>query len=56
MQKSNTFYIFDREDWKSLNTAENFSMTDEELEELSKNLKTIVKVMEKVGDENEYTR
>lgn len=35
MQKSNTFYIFDREDWKSLNTAENFSMTDEELEALS---------------------
>ncbi|MEY8292306.1 type I pantothenate kinase [Carnobacteriaceae bacterium 52-44] len=35
MQKSNTFYIFDREDWTSLNTAENFSMTDEELEELS---------------------
>ncbi|HLR39471.1 MAG TPA: type I pantothenate kinase, partial [Jeotgalicoccus sp.] len=34
-QKSNTFYIFDREDWTSLNTAENFSMTDEELEELS---------------------
>lgn len=35
MQKSNTFYIFDREDWTSLNTAENFSMTDKELEELS---------------------
>ncbi|HLR91558.1 MAG TPA: type I pantothenate kinase [Atopostipes sp.] len=35
MQKSNTFYIFDREDWTSLNTAENFSMTDQELEELS---------------------
>lgn len=35
MQKSNTFYIFDREDWKSLNTAESFSMTDEELEALS---------------------
>lgn len=35
MQKSNTFYIFDREDWKSLNTAENFSMTDEKLEALS---------------------
>ena len=32
------------------------SLSDEELEELSKNLKTIVKVMEKVGDENEYTR
>ena len=35
MQKSNTFYIFDRDDWTALNTAENFSMTDEELEELS---------------------
>ncbi len=35
MQKSNTFYIFNREDWTKLNTAENFSMTDEELEELS---------------------
>src|SRR5699024_5437260 len=35
MQKSNTFYIFDREDWKSLNTAENFSMTDDELEALA---------------------
>lgn len=35
MEKSNTFYILDREEWKSLNTEENFSMTDEELEELS---------------------
>lgn len=35
MEKSNTFYIFDREDWIKLNTAEHFSMTDDELEELS---------------------
>lgn len=35
MQKSSTFYIFDREEWKSLNTAEHFTMTDEELEALS---------------------
>src|SRR5699024_8882766 len=35
MQKSNTFYLFDREEWKALNTAEHFSMTDEELEALS---------------------
>jgi len=35
MQKSNTFYIFDRKDWTELNTADHFSMTDKELEELS---------------------
>lgn len=36
MKKSNTFYIFDREEWKSLDTTKNnFHMTDEELEELS---------------------
>lgn len=36
MEKSNTFYIFDRDEWKSLDTTKNnFRMTDEELEELS---------------------
>lgn len=35
MQKSNTFYIFEREEWKELNTNGSFSMTDEELEALS---------------------
>lgn len=35
MEKSNTFYIFDREDWKALDTTEHFTMTDAELEELS---------------------
>lgn len=35
MQKSNTFYIFNREDWKALETRNNFLMTDEQLEELS---------------------
>lgn len=35
MKKSNTFYIFDREDWKTLDTSEHFSMTDAELEALS---------------------
>ena len=35
MQKSNAFYIFDREDWKALETRNNFLMTDEELERLS---------------------
>lgn len=35
MKKSNTFYIFDREEWKALDTRKNeFHMTDEELEEL----------------------
>lgn len=35
MLKSNTFFIFDREEWKALNTAEHFTMTDAELEALS---------------------
>lgn len=35
MEKSNTFYIFDREDWKALDTSKHFSMTDAELEALS---------------------
>lgn len=35
MQKSNTFYILDRNDWKNLETRQNFAMTDEELEKLS---------------------
>lgn len=36
MEKSNTFYIFDRAEWKALDTSKNnFRMTDEELEELS---------------------
>lgn len=36
MEKSNTFYIFDRAEWKALDTTKNnFQMTDEELEELS---------------------
>lgn len=35
MEKSNTFYIFDREDWKAFETSEHFSMTDAELEKLS---------------------
>lgn len=35
MDKSNTFYIFDRNDWKDLHTNGNFLMTDEELEALA---------------------
>lgn len=36
MDKSNTFYIFDRAEWKALDTTKNnFRMTDEELEQLS---------------------
>jgi type I pantothenate kinase len=35
MEKSNTFYIFGRDDWKKLDTTEHFTMTDAELEELS---------------------
>ena len=36
MKKSNTFYIFNRDEWKSLDTTKNnFQMTDEELESLS---------------------
>lgn len=36
MEKSNTFYIFDRAEWKALDTTKNnFYMTDDELEELS---------------------
>lgn len=35
MQKSNTYYIFEREEWKTLNSNGHFSMTDEELEALS---------------------
>ena len=32
MEKSNTFYIFDRNEWSDLHTNGQFSMTDEELE------------------------
>ncbi len=36
MKKSNTFYIFDRDEWKALDTTKNnFKMTDQELEELT---------------------
>lgn len=35
MRKSNTFYIFDREEWKELQTNSSFSMTDAELEVLA---------------------
>ena len=35
MEKSNTFYIFDRNEWKDLHTNGKFSMTDEELEALA---------------------
>lgn len=35
MQKSNTYYIFEREEWKDLNTNGSFSMTDKELEALA---------------------
>lgn len=35
MEKSNTFYIFDREEWKDLYTNGNFTMTDTELEALA---------------------
>lgn len=36
MKKSNTFYIFDRDEWKALDTTKNnFQMTDQELEELT---------------------
>ena len=35
MDKSNTFYIFDRNDWKDLHTNGKFSMTDDELEALA---------------------
>ncbi len=35
MRKSNTFYLFGRDEWTEMNTAERFYMTDEELEELS---------------------
>ncbi|MDN6161403.1 MAG: type I pantothenate kinase [Atopostipes sp.] len=36
MEKSNTFYIFDRAEWKALDTSKNnFEMTDAELERLS---------------------
>ncbi len=35
MQKSNTFYLFDREEWTGMNSAERFTMTDKELEALS---------------------
>ncbi|MDN6409216.1 MAG: type I pantothenate kinase [Tetragenococcus halophilus] len=35
MKKSNTFYIFDRAEWKALDTSQNnFQMTDEELDDL----------------------
>lgn len=34
MEKSNTFYIFDRNEWSDLHTNGHFSMTDEELEAL----------------------
>lgn len=35
MEKSNTFYIFDRNEWKDLHTNGKFSMTDDELEALA---------------------
>ena len=35
MEKSNTFYIFDRNEWKDLHTKGKFSMTDDELEALA---------------------
>lgn len=35
MRKSNTFYLFGRDEWTEMNTAERFYMTDKELEELS---------------------
>ena len=35
MRKSNTFYLFDRDEWTEMNTAERFHMTDKQLEELS---------------------
>ena len=36
MEKSNTFYIFDRAEWKALDTSKNnFQMTDNELEDLA---------------------
>ena len=35
MDKSNTFYIYNRNDWKDLHTNGKFSMTDDELEALA---------------------
>ena len=35
MDKSNTVYIYNRNDWKDLHTNGKFSMTDDELEALA---------------------